>query len=67
MSDLYVQLMSNASTAEFPSNKPNHFKNRMPYLLQFREAGWKVGMTGMSLLEAPRKMNLKDAFLFRFE
>ena len=67
MSEFYVQLQSNASTAEFPSNKPNHFKNRMPYPLQFRESGWKVGMTAMSLPEAPRKMNLKNPFLFRFE
>ena len=48
MSDFYVQLLSNASTAEFPSNRPNHFKNRMPYPLQFREPGWKVGMNAVS-------------------
>ena len=66
MSDFYVQLLSNASTAESPSNRPNHFKNRMPYPLQFRESGWKVGVTGMSLPEAPRKMSLKNPFLFRF-
>ena len=66
MSDFHVQLLSNASTAEFPSNQPNHFKNRMPYLLQFREPGWKVGVSAMSLPEAPRKMKLKNPFLFRF-
>ena len=66
MSDFYVQLLSNASTAEFPSNQPNHFKNRMPYLLQFREPGWKVGVSATSLPEAPRKMKLKNPFLFRF-
>ena len=66
MSDFYVQLLSNASTTEFPSNQPHHFKNRMPYPLQFREPGWKVGVTGMSLPEAPRKMKLKNPFLFRF-
>ena len=66
MSDFHVQLLSNASTAEFPYNRPNHFKNRMPYPLQFRESGWKVGVSGMSLPEAPRKMNLKNPFLFRF-
>ena len=66
MSDFYVQLLSNASTAEFPSNQPNHFKNRMPYPLQFREPGWKVGVSAMSLPEAPRKMKLKNPFLFRF-
>ena len=67
MKDFYVQLMSNAGTLEFPANKPNHFKNRMPYPLQFREPGWKVGVTGLSLPEAPRKMNLNDPFLFRIE
>ena len=66
MSDFYVQLLSNASTAEFPSNQPNHFKNRMPYPLQFRESGWKVGVSATSLPEAPRKMKLKNPFLFRF-
>ena len=66
MSDFYVQLLSNASTAEFPSNQPNHFKNRMPYPLQFREPGWKVGVSATSLPEAPRKMKLKNPFLFRF-
>ena len=67
MSDFYVQLLSNASTAEFPSNQPNHFKNRMPYPLQFREPGWKVGMSALSLPEAPRKMNLENPFLFKFQ
>ena len=62
-----MQLLSNASTAEFPSNQLNQFKNRMPYPLQFREPGWKVGMSAMPLPEAPLKMNLKNGFLFRFE
>ena len=66
MSDFYVQLLSNASTAEFPSKQPNHFKNRMPYPLQFREPGWKVGTSALSLPEAPRKINLENPFLFRF-
>ena len=66
MSEFYVQLQSNASTAEFPSNGPNHFKNRMPYPLQLREPGWKVGVCATSFPEAPRKMSLKNPFLFRF-
>ena len=65
MKDFYVQLMSNASTLEFPANTANHFKNRMPYPLQFKESGWKVGVTSLSLPEAPRKMKLNDPFLFR--
>ena len=67
MSDFHVQLTSNASTNEFPSNQPNHFKNRLPYPLQLNEPGWKVGMSSISLPEAPRKKNLKDRFLFRIQ
>ena len=65
MKDFYVQLTSNASTAEFPTNAPHHFKNRMPYPLQFKEPGWTVGLTGVSFPPAPRKMKLNDPFLFR--
>lgn len=66
MKEFYVQLSSHASTVEFPSNTANIFKNRLPYPLQFREAGWKVGMSSVSLPTAPRKIKLKDPFLFRF-
>ena len=66
MKDYYVQLTSNASTTEFPANTPHHFKNRMPYPLQFREPGWSVGLASVSFPEAPRKIPLNDTFLFRF-
>ena len=62
-----MQLTSNASTDEFPSNQPNHSKNRLPYPLQLNEQGWKVVMSSISLPEATRKMNLKDPFLFRIQ
>ena len=67
MKDFYVQLMSNASTVEFPANKANSFKNRLPTPLQFREPGWKVGLANLSLPEAPRRMKLNDPFLFRIQ
>ena len=43
-----MQVTSESGTVEFPDNKANHFKNRLPYPLQFRESGWKVGMTSIS-------------------
>ena len=67
MKDFYVQLMSNANTLEFLSNTANSFKNRLPYPLQFRESGWKVGVTSLSLPEAPRRMKLNEPFLFRIQ
>ena len=71
MKDLYVQLSSNACVVEFPSNEANSFKNRLPYPLEFREPGWKVGLSGVSLPlsthtpRTTRRMNLTNPFLFR--
>ena len=48
MKEFYVQLMSNASTAEFPTNNANRFKNRLPYPLRFNESEWKVGLTSIT-------------------
>jgi len=62
--DLYVQLMSNASTKELPDNKANSFKNRLPHPLQLRESGWKVGISDISFPSAVRKLDLKDSLLF---
>ena len=61
-----MQLTSIASKTEFPSNTSHSFKNRLPHPLQFREPGWKVGMSSISLPEAPQKMKLNEAFLFCF-
>ena len=66
MKDFYVQLTSMASQTEFPSNASNSFKNRLPHPLQFREPGWKVGMSAISLPAAPRQIQLNEPFLFRF-
>ena len=43
-----MQVTSESGTTEFPDNKANHFKNLLPYPLQFRESGWKVGLTSIS-------------------
>jgi len=49
MKDFYVQLLSNASTSEFPDNKANSFKNRLPYPLLFdSDKKWKVGLASVS-------------------
>ena len=60
-----MQLMSSASTSEFPDNKANSFKNRLPYPLQLRGSGWKVGISDISFPSALRKLDLKDSLLFR--
>ena len=54
MKDFYVQLLSNASTSEFPDNKANSFKNRLPYPLLFEsDKEWKVGLSSVSYPPPP--------------
>ena len=53
MRDFYVQLLSNASTDEFPTNKANSFKNRLPYPLVFDDREWKVGLTNITYPTPP--------------
>jgi len=49
MKDFYVQLLSNASTNEFPDNKATSFKNCLPYPLLFEsDKEWKVGLASIS-------------------
>ena len=48
-----MQVLSNNSTTEFPENAPHSFKNRLPYPLQFKEEGWKVGLTCMTYPTPP--------------
>ena len=62
MKDFYVQLMSNASTAEFPDNGANSFKNRLPNPLQFREPGWKVGLVGITYPTPPMALHQTHTF-----
>ena len=49
MTEFYVQVKSNSSTEEFPNNASNKFKNRLPNLLVFRELGWKLGLSSITL------------------
>ena len=69
MSEFYVQVKSNACTEEFPDNTSNKFKNRLPNVLMFRELGWKVGLSSITLPVSNKRsaqMTLKNPFLFRF-
>ena len=45
--------MSNASTHEFPANKANCFKNRLPQPLLLNENSWKVGLAGVTYPTPP--------------
>ena len=62
MKDFYVQLMSNASTVEFPANSANSFKNRLPNPLQFRKPGWKVGLASITYPTPPIRPHQTHTF-----
>ena len=69
--EFYVQLMSNASTNEFPANKANSFKNRLPYPLVF-DGSWKVGLVGVTYPTPPARHHqahpfASDELICRFE
>ena len=53
-SSFYVTLMSHASTREFPQNRAQQFRNRLPKPLRFVGKGWHVGMVSLSLPTIPR-------------
>ena len=48
MRDFYVQLLSSASTNEFPANQANSFKNRLPQPLVLDDGNWKVGVANVT-------------------
>ena len=48
MRDFYVQLLSSASTNEFPNNRAKSFKNRLPQPLVFDDGNWKVGVANVT-------------------
>ena len=53
MSDFYVTLPSHSSKSEFPDNKANHFKIRLPQPMRLNgSGGWKVGMSSISMPDA---------------
>jgi len=53
MSNFYVSLPSHSGKSEFPDNKANHFKIRLPRPLRLNgEGGWKVGMSSIAMPDA---------------
>jgi len=48
MSDFYIKLPSNGSKKEYPENKANSFKIRLPEPIRLGP-NWKVGLTSISL------------------
>ena len=48
MSDFYIKVPSNSSTAEYPNNKPNSFKIRLPEPIHV-SSEWKVALTSIAL------------------
>ena len=53
MSDFYVSLPSHSSKSEFPENKSNHFKIRLPHLIRLDGGGgWKVGLSSIAMPDA---------------
>ena len=67
-SSFYVTLMSHASTREFPQNRAQHFRNRLPKPIRFVGRGWHVGMVSLSLPTIPTVaeafVNEKDPLLY---
>ena len=52
MSDFYVTLPSHSSKTEFPNNKANSFKIRLPHPIHLEGSGWQVGLMSISLPDA---------------
>jgi len=48
MSDFYIKLPSNGSKKEYPENKANSFKIRLPEPIRLGP-NWKVSLTSISL------------------
>jgi len=50
MSDeFYITLPSTSNRWEFNDNQANHFKTRLPHPIRVEGAGWKVGLSSISL------------------
>lgn len=52
---LYVTLLSNTSTPEFPGNTPASFKVRLPHTLRVKN--WQVGVAGVYLPGPPNTVS----------
>lgn len=50
--DFYVSLPSTARKNEFPDNKSNSFKVRLPHPIRLVGSGWKVGLSSISMPDA---------------
>ena len=66
MKQFYVRLISGSNKVEFPQNKANHFRNRLPQPLRFTKPGWQVGLASIHVPKAPPRLKLLDSFMFRF-
>ena len=52
MSNFYITLPSNSSKNEFPENKANSFKIRLPNPIRLEGQGWKVGLFSIDMPDA---------------
>ena len=52
MSDFYITLPSHSSKNEFPENKANSFKIRLPNPIRLEGHGWKVGLFSIAMPDA---------------
>jgi len=69
MSDFYIKLPSNGSKQEYPNNKSNSFKIRLPEPIRLGP-NWKVGLTSISLQDTNGvlpKFTLNDEPLFTMQ
>ena len=67
MSDFYVTLPSHSSKTEFPNNKANSFKIRLPHPIHLEGTGWLVGLMSIALPDAqvPVKVDADHLHLFQ--
>ena len=49
MSDFYITLPSSSSKSEFPDNRSNSYKIRLPNVMRLSGSGWKVGLASVAL------------------
>ena len=47
--DFYLSLPSHSCLNEFPRNRNNNFKVRLPHSIRLEGSGWQVGLTAISL------------------
>ena len=47
--DFYLSLPSHSCLNEFPNNRNNNFKIRLPHQIRLEGSGWQVGLTAISL------------------